>query len=123
MTTILLRDLSSRISCGVICYDGISNYKLLGIDEDKVHLDSPVYDEGDGYYDVEQIKPYLRPLSSMTEEEIKTYNAFCSYNGIDDSCVIDYMDWLNSHHFDYRDLISKGLALEAPEGMYETENS
>ena len=28
-------------------------------------------------------------------------------------------DWLNAHHFDYRDLIDKGLALEAPEGMYD----
>ena len=28
------------------------------------------------------------------------------------------IDWLNSHHFDYRGLIKKGLALEAPEGMY-----
>lgn len=27
-------------------------------------------------------------------------------------------DWLNKHHFDYRDLIGIGLALEAPEGMY-----
>ena len=30
-------------------------------------------------------------------------------------------NWLNSHHFDYRGLIEKGLALEAPEGMYKTE--
>lgn len=30
-------------------------------------------------------------------------------------------DWLNAHHFDYRGLIEKGLALEAPEGMYKTE--
>ena len=28
-------------------------------------------------------------------------------------------DWLNAHHFDYRGLIPKGLALEAPEGMYK----
>ena len=28
------------------------------------------------------------------------------------------MDYLNSHHFDYRGLIKKGLALKAPEGMY-----
>lgn len=29
------------------------------------------------------------------------------------------IDWLNTYHFDYRGLIEKGLALEAPEGMYE----
>ena len=30
-------------------------------------------------------------------------------------------DWLNAHHFDYRGLIEKGLALEAPDGMYNTK--
>ena len=30
-------------------------------------------------------------------------------------------DWLNAHHLDYRGLIEKGLALEAPEGIYKTE--
>ena len=33
--------------------------------------------------------------------------------------VLDFIHWLNSHHFDYRGLIEKGLALEAPEGMYK----
>jgi hypothetical protein len=28
------------------------------------------------------------------------------------------IDWLNVHHFDYRNLIDKGLAIEAPDGMY-----
>ena len=32
--------------------------------------------------------------------------------------VQEFIDWLNQHHFDYRGLIEKGLALEAPEGMY-----
>ena len=35
------------------------------------------------------------------------------------SCSV--IDWLNAHHFDYHDLIEKGFALEAPEGMYRTE--
>ena len=30
-----------------------------------------------------------------------------------------YVDWLNAHHFDYRGLIEKGLALEAPKDMYK----
>lgn len=69
-------------------------------------------------------KPYLRPMSSMTEEEAK------EYRNIDNrsySCPIDYahipasdrIDWLNKHHFDYRGLIEKGLALPALEGMYD----
>ena len=62
-------------------------------------------------------KPYLRPMSSMTEEEEKEYSLFSlSRNNI--KCI----DWLNEHHFDYRYLINKGLAIEAPEGMYNLKN-
>lgn len=62
------------------------------------------------------IKPYLRPLSSMTEEEKEEYQAFFNYDGVE--YPEEYIDWLNAHHFDYRGLIEKGLALEAHEGMY-----
>jgi len=63
------------------------------------------------------IKPYLRPMSSMTEEEKEEYNNARS-DYYDD---LETYDWLNAHHFDYRGLIEKGLALEAPEDMYKTE--
>jgi hypothetical protein len=33
--------------------------------------------------------------------------------------IIKYIDWLNEHYFDYRGLIERGLAIEAPEGMYK----
>lgn len=73
-------------------------------------------------------KPYLRPMSSMTEEEYEQYRKF-SYYGAAGYRNNDYkemvatpsfekMDFLNAHHFDYRGLIEKGLAIEAPEGMY-----
>lgn len=55
--------------------------------------------------------PYLRTMDSMTTEE-KAY-----YFAINESPVV-CVDWLNKKRFDYRDLISMGLALEAPEGMY-----
>ena len=68
-------------------------------------------------------KPYLRPMSSMTEEERKEYDSkrkhICDdYNRY---CfdTIESIDWLNKKMFDYRNLIPKGLALEAPEGMYK----
>ena len=67
-------------------------------------------------FDVEECKPYLRPMSSMTEEEIKEYQAFFNYDGVE--YPEEYIDWLNAHHFDYRGLIEKGLALKAPEGIY-----
>ena len=87
------------------------------------------------------IKPYLRPMSSMTEkefEELKEYSGL-KYEQLDlasflngtykcldfylsevpSYVVILVFDWLNAHHFDYRGLIEKGLALEAPEDMYK----
>lgn len=80
------------------------------------------------------LKPYLRPMSSMTDEEKKeirdlyhqnTQEVFRDpfeirgYRFYDISVV----DWLNAHHFDYRGLIEKGLALEAPKGMYNEGES
>ena len=66
------------------------------------------------------VKPYLRPMSSMTKEEKQEYDNRLEcmfYDAIyDDAFAID---WLNKHHFDYRHLIEKGLALEAPGGMYD----
>ena len=69
--------------------------------------------------------PYLRPMSSMTEEEEKEICQFMKdYNllsGPDRAGVFcgKIVDWLNAHHFDYRGLIEKGLAIEVPEGMYK----
>ena len=65
-----------------------------------------------------EIKPYLRPLSSMTEEENTTYEYGFLYSNDLQIYAEEYIDWLNAHHFDYRGLIEKGLALEALEGMY-----
>ncbi len=69
-----------------------------------------------------QIRPYLRPMSSMTEEEKKELNNVLEFQYYsDDSCMCESTDWLNAHQFDYRGLIPMGLALEAKEGMYKTE--
>lgn len=77
----------------------------------------------------EYIKPYLRPMSSMSEEECKELGdlpAIIENVGETLPNIPYYIevvrpeqfDWLNFHHFDYHGLIEKGLALEAPEGMY-----
>lgn len=65
-------------------------------------------------WQLSQCKPYLRPMSSMTEEEKLEFSlvpiyAFVHYN------EIAKMDWLNEHHFDYRGLIPKDLALSTNE--------
>lgn len=59
-------------------------------------------------------KPYLRSLTSMTEEE-KAELFQLMGNGTD----IQRIDFYLSHYFDFRCLIPMGLALEAPEGMYD----
>ena len=66
------------------------------------------------------IKPYLRPMSSMTkEEEVECYFETDTKTGQRMFVkATDLIDYFNKHHFDYRGLIEKGLALEAPEGMY-----
>ena len=71
-------------------------------------------------YNPENIKPYLRRMSSMTEEErveFKSLGGVMSYSPQHDHWAISALsseayDWLNAHHFDYRGLISKGLAIE-----------
>ena len=81
---------------------------------------------------IEPCKPYLFPLSSMTEEQ---YNEFFSYyHNIEMDAVKasgDYLkaayigddakySWLNKNHIDYRGLIEKSLALDATNlGIYE----
>ena len=68
-------------------------------------------------YFLEEIKPYLRPMSSMTEAEKQELLQLMG-NGTD----VQRVDFYLSHHFDYRGLIPMGLALEAKEGMYGTES-
>ena len=76
------------------------------------------------------VKPYLRSLSSMTKSERKEFDDLSKFDEdvwmgnhkvgfpkqvrIMSKCV----DWLNKKMFDYCGLILKGLAIEAPEGMY-----
>ena len=65
------------------------------------------------------IKPYLRPMSSMTEEEKETYQMFFNEDGLLNTSIDTYLDWLLEGNFDFRGLIPRGLALEAPEDMYK----
>lgn len=72
---------------------------------------------------IEEFKPYLRSMSSMTKEESEKFEEYLELQseyttGSDIRFKYDMFDWLNSRHFDYRHLIEKGLALEAPEEMY-----
>lgn len=70
---------------------------------------------------IHDVKPYLRPMSSMTEEEKKERNNIALFHSGNIASIPTYIDFLNRHHFDYHNLIEKGLALEAPADMYKME--
>ena len=109
---LLLKDLCGRLPYGVkgvITYDkSNTTFTVEGIDNNVLHLS----DTEECY--VEDFKPYLRSMSSMTEEENKKLDEIWLKHTIEEGA-----DYLNSIHLDYRGLIEKGLALEAPEGMYK----
>lgn len=69
---------------------------------------------------IDDIKLYLRPMSSMTREEHAYYVYYQSRlrDGVLGT-IGEYLDWLNKNMFDYSGLIERGLAIEAPEGMYK----
>lgn len=111
---LLLKDLCGRLPYGVI----------LNIDNGKYREDKELWPGLFDFDDLWDAKPYLRPMSSMTKEEDKEFweiinNYGSDTNAFDGFELGDDIDWLNIHHFDYRGLIEKGLALEAPEGMYQ----
>ena len=121
---LLLKDLSTRLPYGVFCSMGL-DYPLplqrLFINKlDGTLLD--FYEDGKDYQVyLSEVKPYLRPMSSMTEEEKNDYlNTFKkSIIGTDEEdgrvWTVDSIDWLNTHRFDYRGLIERGLAIEVTE--------
>ena len=126
---LLLKDLCMRIPYRTfVClnpgaYNKPEKCRLTGIDDEQVYLNV----DSDPF-EIDYIKPYLRSMSSMTEEEKKEFQAcHCVYELHPDfqpmmcnlANELNMFDWLNTHHFDYRGLIGKGLALEAPEGMYK----
>lgn len=113
---LLLIDLSARLPYRQFVLLGEKETVMLcGIDGDEVYLNI----DSDSFH-VESIKPYLRPMSSMTRDEsYELDHVEERYDNHYDS-IVAQIDWLNSHHFDYRGLIERGLALEAPKGMYGT---
>lgn len=121
---LLLKDLCARLPYGVKYQTYLGD--IFTLKDITLSRTSTQYYIDDNAFSLSQIKPYLRPMSSMTEEERLVYEQRLhdvgrSIDVIDADDVVSHIDWLNSHHFDYRGLIEKGLALEAPEGMYDTK--
>ena len=129
---LLLRDLCARLPYSLCVQDEYGEIDYVNYND--VHFAN--------YFDSilnGKVKPYLRLMSSMTEEEWEELNcighivplydgsfgvdmrAYCKnsqphYRRFSEFSTIE--DWLNAHHFDYRGLIEKGLANEASEEMY-----
>jgi len=126
---LLLKDLCARLPYNPIVY----------VDENLPRLKLGAATRVWEYIAVDKpCKPYLRPMSSMTEEEKEEllnrlpkywgleidklgdlYFDICDASYPDIELLTDIIDWLNKKMFDYRGLIEKGLALEVPEGMYK----
>lgn len=150
---LLLKDLCARLPYGVkvSILEYLNAEILVGLDINKqtfnleYSIGQPIFSRHNDLI----IKPYLRPMSSMTEDEKEgllnllfdkeAKNFYIDEEGFIDGKTSDlmkdgfnypsfgpinivlYTNWLNVHHFDYRGLIEKGLALEAPEGMYKNK--
>lgn len=114
---ILLKDLCARLPCKTKIqlteYSDLTGEKL----PNKIKiLDYCMLGRVQAYcngFRKDEIKPYLFPLSSMTEKqklELATIKTYVSLNKNKEYLLFD---WLNANHFDYRGLIEKSLALDA----------
>lgn len=132
---LLLKDLSARVSYKpIVQIDDCGIWNLRGIDHDNSAKlrDRVIVWHGESYpsskntFPIINCKPYLFPMSSMTEEqrrefksEFVTYHPYVTGGWYNIEFVnrfyapIEIIDWLNKNHFDYRGLIQKGLAIDA----------
>ena len=110
---LLLRDLCSRLPYFTMINVNDETQVLNSICDDDGFYFNFLGDNGNNEgYNLDEIKPYLFPMSSMTEKQEQEFrnicNGYCEYYQTEET-----IDWLNVNHFDYRGLISKGLAIDA----------
>ena len=115
---LLLKDLCARLPYK--CYAQIPDEYGGHISAiESIDIDGVVKDFEGALTEIENIKPYLFPLSSMTEEEWEDYQKIRMIDWIHGDINGAFItaglivDWLNAHHFDFRCLIEKSLALDA----------
>ena len=116
---LLLKDLCARLPYQpIVQIDGCGMWNLRGVDHDDSSelRDRVIVWYGENYpssknsFPIINCKPYLFPLSSMTEEQQINLTKFVA-NGINGENIL--YDWYNKNHFDYRGLIPMGLAIDA----------
>ncbi len=112
---LLIKDLCARIPYSMKFKTSNGFDTLDGIVDDEINPTNEFP------YDIEEIKPYLFPMSSITEEQKEEYYDIWCREWLDNASkniegmgiLLTTIDYLNSHHFDYRGLIAKGLAIDA----------
>ena len=116
---LLLKDLCARLPYYPKC-EMIDELRVVSNKKDSSYISTlfPKHIELFSYHNNFTIKPYLRPISSMTEEEMaefKWLNGECDNMPTFNYIPVEHyrlFDWLNRNYFDYRGLIPKGLAIE-----------
>lgn len=131
------KELCLRQPYGVMCCvygDESDPVRLTGVkDADTAYFESFDWKENDGLVEIGFVKPYLRPMDSMTDrekrvrrlyvedEEVRHLNAVWNRELVTMYNLQRYCEWLVENHFDFNNLIGAGLALPAPEGMYPVD--
>ena len=114
---LLLKDICARLPYDVKCKiemwigcDVCTIYNINSIGYVEI-----VEDSDTNGISIEKVKPYLFPLSSMTEEQKKEFDATLKYFPAEEInfWTLNTYDWCNKNHFDYRGLIPKKLAIDA----------
>lgn len=117
---LLMKDICSRLPYGVVIQERCLEHdemflpnkgenRLINIDMS----DGKLMTNDWSFYHVDEIKPYLFPLSSMTEEQKLEFIDTCTFFRNSTFGWTDRtFDWLNKNHFDFRDLIPMGLAID-----------
>lgn len=104
-----------NIKCKV--FDDANPYTLSGVLHSKpysqLYFEELDWKEFDGFVGVEYCKPYLFPMSSMTEEQSIEYINLCERLCPASTYSMEMIDWFHKNHFDYRGLIPMGLAIDA----------
>ena len=113
---LLFKDLCARLPYNVICqveFRESGKYQSKSMFLSGVFTDEAYFTTESGSIYSNEYKPYLFPLSSMTDEQEEEYNDLNCYELGCFPHTEEALDYLIKNHFDYRYLIDKGLAIDA----------
>ena len=121
---LLLKDLCARLPYNIKVYDNNGNFNTSYVN--LLHINGKVSEAfvGNGMQcrtaPIDEIRPYLFPLSSMTEEQKREFDismdmGYATAYNAEINCANRMIDFFNKYHLDYRGLIPMGLANDATE--------